>query len=156
MNADKTEYMLFNQVAITLNGGYQKIVDKFTYLGNSVVSSESDINRRLVKARTNVDWLSIIWTSDLSDKIKRGFSQATIVPILQYRWTIWTLAKEKHKKVRRELHKNPTSYIEQHPTKQHLWNHPRKMDKTYETILEKIGRKRWRSLMDPFKWRCQF
>ena len=37
VNAHKTVYMCFNQtVDITLNGGSLKLVDKFSYLGNSV------------------------------------------------------------------------------------------------------------------------
>ena len=52
VNADKTEYMYFNQTGdiSTLNGSSLKLVDKFTYLGSSVSSSEKDINTRLAKA----------------------------------------------------------------------------------------------------------
>ena len=40
VNAHKMEYMCFNQRDIaTLNGSSQKLVDKFTYLGNSVSSA---------------------------------------------------------------------------------------------------------------------
>ena len=43
MNADKTEYMCFNQGDIsTLNGGSLKIVDEFTFLDSNVSSTESD------------------------------------------------------------------------------------------------------------------
>ena len=40
-NADKMEYMCFNQRGdiSTLNGSSLKLVDKFTYLGNSVSST---------------------------------------------------------------------------------------------------------------------
>ena len=46
VNADKTEYMFFNQRGdiFTLDGGHLKLVDKFTYLGSSVSSTENDIN----------------------------------------------------------------------------------------------------------------
>ena len=46
VNADKTEYMCFNQRGdiSTLNGSSLKLVDKFTYLGSSVLSTEKDIN----------------------------------------------------------------------------------------------------------------
>ncbi len=52
VNADKTEHMCFNleRTISTLNGGYQKFVDKFTYLSSSVSSIESDVNIRLAKA----------------------------------------------------------------------------------------------------------
>ena len=46
VNADKTEYMCFNQTGdiSTLSGSSLKIVDKFTYLGSSVSSTKTDIN----------------------------------------------------------------------------------------------------------------
>ena len=68
-NADKMEYM--RDEISTLEGGPLKLVDKFTYLGGSVSSTENDINRRLAKAI--IDRLSVIWKLDLADKIKRSF-----------------------------------------------------------------------------------
>ena len=52
VNGDKMEYMCFNQKGVisTLNYGSLKLVDKFTYLGSSVLSTESDIKMRLAKA----------------------------------------------------------------------------------------------------------
>ena len=46
VNADKTEYTRFNQRGdiSTLRGGALKLVDKFTYLGRTVTSTENDIN----------------------------------------------------------------------------------------------------------------
>ena len=57
VNADKTEYMCFNQRSdiSTLNGNSQKLVDKFTYQGSSVSSTETDINIRLAKAWRAID-----------------------------------------------------------------------------------------------------
>ena len=51
VNVHKTEYMYFNQRAniSTLNGCSLKLVDKFTYLGSSNSSTETDINIRLAK-----------------------------------------------------------------------------------------------------------
>ena len=75
VNADKTKYMCFYQrgdISI-LNGSSLKLVDKFTYLGGSVSSTEKDVNTRLAKAWTVIDRLSVIWKSDLTDKIKRSF-----------------------------------------------------------------------------------
>ena len=45
VNAHITEYMCFNQTGdiSTLNGYALKLVHKFTYLGSSVSSTESDI-----------------------------------------------------------------------------------------------------------------
>ena len=52
VNAHKMEYMCFNQTGniSTLGGSSQKLVDKFTYLGSSVSSTEKDIDTRLIKA----------------------------------------------------------------------------------------------------------
>ena len=95
VNADKTEYMCFNQrVDIsTQNGNSQKLEDKFIYLGSSVSSTETDINTRLAKAWTANDRLSVIWMSDLTDEIKRSCIQAVVVSILLYGCTTWTLTK---------------------------------------------------------------
>ena len=52
INADKTEYMCFNQRddISTLSGSSLKLVDKFIYLGSNVSSTETDINTWLAKA----------------------------------------------------------------------------------------------------------
>ena len=86
VNARKTEYMCFNQIGdiSTLDGTSLKLVDKFTYLGSSVSSTEKDIDMRLTKAWTAINKLSIIWKSDLTDKMKRSFFQAAVVSILLY------------------------------------------------------------------------
>ena len=98
--AHKTEYMCFNKTYIsTLNGSSLKLVDKFTYLGSSVSSTETDINTRLAKAWTANDRLSVIWKSDLTDKIKQSFLQAAVVSILLYGCTTWTLTKRMEKKL---------------------------------------------------------
>ena len=68
-------------------------------LGNSVSSTEADIDTRLTKPWTAIDKLSVIWKSDLTDKMKRSFFQAAIVSILLYRCTPWTLNKRMGKKL---------------------------------------------------------
>ena len=52
VNAHKTEYMRYNQPGdiTTLDGTPLKLVDKFSYLGSSVSSTEKDIDTRLTKA----------------------------------------------------------------------------------------------------------
>ena len=42
-------------------------MDKFTYLGSSISSTENDLNMRLAKALTVIDKLWFIWESELSD-----------------------------------------------------------------------------------------
>ena len=83
VNAHKTEYMCYNQTVdiSTLVGTSLKLVDKITCLGSSVSSTEKDIDTRLTKAWTAIDRLSIIWKSDLTDKMKRSFLQAAFRPI---------------------------------------------------------------------------
>ena len=86
VNAHKTEYMCFNQRGniSTLNSSSLKLVDKFTCLESSVSSTKIDINTWLAKAWTAIDRLSVIWKSDLTDKMKRCFFRAAVVPILLY------------------------------------------------------------------------
>ena len=62
VNEHKTEFMCFNQAGniSTLGVTSLKLVDKFTYLGSSVSSTEKDIDTRLRKAWTAIDKLSII------------------------------------------------------------------------------------------------
>ena len=95
INARKTEYMCYNQTGdiSTLDGTSLKLVDKFTYLGSSVLSTENDVDTRLMKAWTAIDRLSIIWESDLTDKMKRTFFQAAVVSIRLYGCTTWTPTK---------------------------------------------------------------
>ena len=110
VNAHKMEYMCYNQ---TDNISTLKLVDKFTYLGSSISSTEKDIDTQLTKAWTAINRLSIIWKSDLTNKMKRSFFQAEVVSILLYGCTTWTLTKQLEKKTRRKLHKNVESSIEQ-------------------------------------------
>ena len=99
VNAHKTEYMCYNQSGniTTLDGASLRLVDKFTYLGSSVSSTENDIDTRLTKAWTAIDRLSIIWKSGLTDEMKRSFFQAAVVSILLYGCTTWTLTKRLEK-----------------------------------------------------------
>ena len=101
VNVHKTEYIFYYQTGdiSTLDETSLKLVDKFTYLGNSVSSTEKDIDTRLTKAWTAIDRLSIIWKSDLTDKRKRSFFQAAVVSILLYGCTTWTLTKRLKKKL---------------------------------------------------------
>ena len=95
------EYMCYNQTGdiSTLEGTPLKLVDKFTYLGSSVESTEKDIETRLTKAWTAINRLLIIWKSDLTDKMKRSFFQAAVTSILLYGCTTWTLTKRLEKKL---------------------------------------------------------
>ena len=121
--------MCFNQKGDipTLDGTSLKLVDKFTYLGSSVSSTEKDIDTRLPKAWTAIDRLSIIWKSNLTDKMKRSFFQAVVVSILLYGCTTWTLTKRLEKKLdgnyTRMLRAILNKSWQQHPTRHQLYGH---------------------------------
>ena len=131
VNAHKTEYMCYNQTGdiSTLEGTPLKLVDKFTYLGSSVESTEKDIETRLTKAWTAINRLSIIWKSDLTDKMKRSFFQAAVTSILLYGCTTWTLTKRMEKKLdgnyTRMLRAILKKSWQQHPTRHQLYGHIR-------------------------------
>ena len=93
VNANKMEYICFNWDGCPL-----KLVDKFKYL-SSISSTESDINMHPLKVWIVIDRLSIIWKSDLSDKIKQNFFLAAVVSILLYWCTSWMLTKCIEKKL---------------------------------------------------------
>ena len=97
---------------LTLNGSSLKLIDKFIYIGSSVSSTETDINTRQANAWTANDNLSVIWTSDLTDKIKRSFFKAAVILILLYGFTTWTLTKRMEKKSWQKLRKNAASNTE--------------------------------------------
>ena len=138
VNEYKTEYMCYNQTGdiFTLDGTSLKLVDKFTYLGNSVSSTEKDINTRLTKAWIAIDWFSIIWKSDLTDKMKCSFFQAAVVSILLYGCTTWTLTKRLTKKLDGNYTKMLRAILnkswQQHPTRHQLYGHLPSITKTIQ------------------------
>ena len=138
VNAHETEYMCYNQTGdiSTLEGTPLKLVDKFMYLGSSVESTEKDIETRLTKAWTAINRLSIIWKSDLTDKMKRSFFQAAVTSILLYGCTTWTLTKRLEKKLdgnyTRMLRAILNRSWQQHPTRHHLYGHLPPITKTIQ------------------------
>ena len=154
VNAHKMEYMCYNQTGdiSTLDGTSRKLVDKFTYLGSSVSSTEKDIDTRLTKAWTAFDRLSIIWKSDLPHKMKCSFFQAAVVSILMYGCTTWTLNKPLGKKLDSnytrmlraifwqvlEATLNKASTIR--PPTSHHANYASQTNQTCRTLLKKQGR----------------
>ena len=151
VNAHKTEYVCFNQTGdiSTLNGNSLKVVDKFTYLESSISSTEKDIDTRLTKAWTAIDKLSIIWKLDLTDKMKRSFFRATVVSILLYGCTTWTLTKRLEKKLdgsyTRMLRAILNKSWRQHPTKHQLYGHLPPFTKTIQVRQTRHAGHCWRS-----------
>ena len=147
----KLNICAFNQAGdiSTLEGTFLKLVDKFTYLGSSVSSTEKDINTRLTNAWTAIDKLSIIWKSDLTDKMKHSFFQAAVVSILLYGCTTWTLTKQLEKKLdgnyTRMLRAILNMSWRQHPTKHQLYSHLPPFTKTIQVRRTRHTRHCWRS-----------
>ena len=143
--------MCYNQTGdiTTLDGTPLKLVDTFTYLGSSVSSTEKDIDTRLTKAWTAIDRLSIIWKSDLADKMKRSFFQAAVVSILLYGCTTWTLIKRLEKKLdgnyTRMLRAILNKSWRPHPTSQQLYGHLPSIAKTIQVRRTRHARNCWRS-----------
>ena len=126
-----------------------KLVDKFTYLGSSVESTEKDIETRLTKAWTAINRLSTIWKSDLTDKIKRSFFQAAVTSILLYGCTTWTLTKRLEKKLdgnyTRMLRAILNKSWQQHPTRHQLYGHLPPITKTIQVRRTRHAGHCWRS-----------
>ena len=117
--------------------------------GSSVSSTEKDIDTRLTKAWTAIDRLSIIWKSDLTDKMKRSFFQAAVVSILLYGCTTWTLTKRLKKKLdgnyTRMLRAILNKSWRQHPTRHQLYGHLPPITKTVKVRRTRHAGHCWRS-----------
>ena len=151
VNAHKTEYMCYNQTGdiSTLEGTPLKLVDKFTYLGSSVESTEKDIETMLTKAWTAINRLSTIWKADLTDKMKRSFFQAAVTSILLYGCTTWTLTKRLEKKLdgnyTRMLRAILNKSWQQHPTRHQLYGHLPPITKTIQVRRTRHAGHCWKS-----------
>ena len=150
VNAHKTEYMCYNQTGdiTTLDGASLKLVDRFAYLGSSISSTKKDIDTRITKAWAAIDRLSIIWKSDLTDKMECSFFQAAVVSILLYGCTTWMLTKWLKK-----LNGNYTRMLRailnkswrQHPTRHQLYGHLPPITKTIQVRRTRHAGHCWRS-----------
>ena len=142
--------MCFNQTGniSTLEGTSLKLVDKFSCLGSSVSSTEKYINTWLTKAYTAIDKLSIIWKSNLTDKIKRSFFQAAVMLILLYRCTTGTLTKRLEKidgNYTRMLRAILNKSWRQHPTRYQLYGHLSPITKTIQVRRTRHAEHYWGS-----------
>ena len=143
--------MCYNQTGdiSTIDGTSMILVDKFTYLGRSVSSAEKDIDTRLTKAWTAIDRLSIIWKSDLTDKMKRSFFQAAAVSILLYRCTTCKLRKRQEKNLdgnyTRLLRAILNKSWRQHPTRHQVYGHLPPIRKTIQIRRTRHAGHCWKS-----------
>ena len=145
------DYLCFNWEGpiSTQNGGPLKLVDKFMYLNSSISSTESNVIMLLVKMWTAISRLLIIWKTDLSNKIKRDFSQAVVVSIILYGCTTRMLTKHIEKK----LYGNCTRMLQaifnkswkQQATKQQLYGHLHSIFKTIQIRWTRHVEPCWRS-----------
>ena len=92
---------------------------------------------------------TIIWKSDLIDKMKRSFFQAAVVSILLYGCTTWTLTKRLEKKLDGNYIKMLRAILNkserQHPTKHQLYGHLPPITKTIQVRRTRHGGHCWRS-----------
>ena len=127
-----------------------------TYLGSSVSTTGSDIDTWLTKARTAYDRLSVIWKSDLTDKMKRSFFQAAVMSILLYGCTTCTLTKRMEKKLdgnyTRMLRAILNRSWRQHRTKQQLYGHLPPITKTIQVRRTRHAGHCWRNRDELHKW----
>ena len=149
--------MLFSQKVAFY---WMKLVDKFTYRGSSVSSTEKDIDTRLTKAWAAIDKLSVIWKSDLTDKRRRSFFQAAVMSILLYGCSTWTLTKRLEKELggnyTRMLRAKLNKSRRQHPSKHQLYGHLPPITKTIQVRRTRHAEHCWRSkdelISDVLQW----
>ena len=122
----------------------EKLLNKFTCLGSSLSSTKTDIDTRLTKAWTANNRLSVMWKSDLTDKMKRSFFQAATVSILLYGRTTRTLTKRLEKKLDGNYTILNKSW-RQHQTKQQLYSHLPRTTKTIQIRRTRHAGHCWRS-----------
>ena len=115
----------------------------------NVSSTQTDINTRLPKVWTAIERLSVIWKSDLTDKMKRSFLQAAVVSILLYGCTIWTLTRRIEKKpdgtCTRMLRAILNKSWRKHPTKQQPCGHLPPITKTINVRRTRHAGHCWKS-----------
>ena len=93
--------------------------------------------------------LSIIWKSDLTDKMKHSFFQAAVVSILLYGCTTWTLTRRLKNKpdgnYTRMLRAILNKSWRQHPTRHKLYGHLPPITKTIQVCRTRHAGLCWRS-----------
>ena len=105
----------------------------------------SSVDTRLTKAWTAIDRLSIIWKSDLTDKMKRSFFQAAVVSILLYGCTTWTLTKWLEKNLDGNYTRMLRAILNKSPTRHQLYGHLTPITKTIQVRRTRHAGHCWRS-----------
>ena len=115
---------------------------------------------RLTKGWTAIDKLSVIWKSDLTNKMKRSFFQVAVALILLYRCTTWTLTKWMEKKLdgnyARMLQAILNKSWRQPPTRPQLYSQLPPITKTINVRRTRHAGHCWRTrnelISDVFLW----
>ena len=115
------------------------------YIWSSVSSTETHIDTWLAKAWPAYNSQSVLWKSDLTDKMKRSYFPGSC----RVDAAIWTLNKRMEKKLdgnyTRMLWAILNNFWKQQLTKQQLYGH-------LSAIMEKYERfHKWCNLVDPFR-----
>ena len=107
-------------------------------------------------AWTAIDRLSIIWKSNLTNKMKRSFFKAAVVSILQYGCTTWTLTIRLEKKLDGNYTKMLNKSWQQHPTRHQLYGHLPLITKTIQAKRTIHAGHCWRNkgelISDVLRW----
>ena len=113
---------------------------------NKKTKTKKDKNKNK-KSKTAIKRLSVIWKSDLTDKIKHSFFQAAVVVSIRgYGCTIWTLTKRMAKKLdTRMLRVILNKSWRQYPTKQQLYGYLPPIKKTIKVRRTRLAGYCWRS-----------
>ena len=111
----------------TLRDKPLNLVYEFIYIICNISSTENDINIHIGNVRTATDKFSIVWKSDLFDKIDRDFFQTVALFVLLCGYVFWIQTKciEKildgnHKQMLRVVLKKPWK---KHHTKLQFYGH---------------------------------
>ena len=112
--------------------------------------------------------LSIIWKSDLTDKMKRSFFWAAVTSRLLYGCTTWTITKRLEKKLDGNYTRMLRTILNkswwQHPTRHQLYGHLPPITKTIQVRRTRHAGHCWRSrdelirdvlLWTPHTWPCK-
>ena len=135
--SDKQLYLQYTSFIILILVIYKKKVWEISKIRIICINCiEKDISTRLTKAWTAIDRLSIIWRSDLTDKMKCSFLQAAVVLILLYGCTTWMLTKWLEKKLDGNYTKMLRAILNkswrQHPTRHQLYGNLSSIMKTIQ------------------------
>ena len=87
-----------NSTISTSSGKPLILVDQSAYFNSNILSTERGY-QHIAKAWIAMDWLLIIWKSNLSNKMKWNFFWVIAMSILVYGRTTWMLTKHMKEKL---------------------------------------------------------